>query len=81
MSLGCPRGPATSQPPGQPLPLSPHAISRLALRTEGHVVEWYLWLGVCVRRGKKCETELAGCRNLVSLGPVLAQQAAGQGLP
>lgn len=45
------------------------------------MVEWYLWLGVCVWRGKKRETELAGCENLVSLGPVLAHQAAGQGLP
>lgn len=45
------------------------------------MVEWYLWLGVCVWWGKKCETELDGCGNPVSLGPVLAHQAAGRALP
>ena len=37
--------------------------------------------GVCVWRGEKRETALAACGHLVSLGPVLAHQAAGQGLP
>lgn len=36
---------------------------------------------VCVWRGEKCETELDACGNPVSLGPVLAHQAARRALP